>query len=130
MYHLDSLEAESIEILREVAATASKPVRLYSVGKDSSVMLRLAQKAFHPARLPFPLLHIDTGWKFKEMITFRDHIVQKEQIEFITYTNPRGAQEGIGPITHVSAYSRKFGMEPSVSQRPLTCLGIFGPAKT
>jgi sulfate adenylyltransferase subunit 2 len=98
------LESESIEIIREVAATAAKPVMLYSMGKDSSVMLRLAQKAFHPGPIPFPLLHIDTGWKFREMIAFRDRVAQEVGCQLIRYTNPRGAAEGIGPLTHGSAY--------------------------
>ncbi len=104
MDHLDNLEAESIEIIREVAATASKPVMLYSIGKDSSVMLRLAEKAFYPATIPFPLMHIDTGWKFKEMISFRDRMAEEARFQLITYTNPRGLKEGIGPISHGSAY--------------------------
>jgi len=98
------LESESIEIFREVAATASRPVMLYSIGKDSSVMLRLAQKAFYPGPIPFPLLHIDTGWKFREMIAFRDRIAEEIGCELFRYTNPRGAAEGIGPFTHGSAY--------------------------
>jgi len=98
------LESESIEIFREVAATANRPVMLYSIGKDSSVMLRLAQKAFHPGPIPFPLLHIDTGWKFREMIAFRDRIAAEIGLQLIRHTNPRGAAEGIGPFTHGSAY--------------------------
>ncbi|MGZ8423337.1 MAG: sulfate adenylyltransferase subunit CysD [Candidatus Binatia bacterium] len=98
------LESESIEIFREVAATAAKPVMLYSIGKDSSVMLRLAQKAFYPGPMPFPLLHIDTGWKFREMIAFRDRVVEEIGCHLIRYTNPRGAAEGIGPFTHGSAF--------------------------
>src|SRR5712672_4054105 len=98
------LESESIEIIREVAATAAKPVMLYSIGKDSSVMLRLAQKAFYPGPIPFPLMHIDTGWKFREMIVFRDRTAREIGFRLITYTNPRGVAEGIGPITHGSAY--------------------------
>ena len=98
------LESESIEIIREVAATARNPVMLYSIGKDSSVMLRLAQKAFFPGRIPFPLLHIDTGWKFREMIAFRDRMAKEIGFELIVYTNPRGAAEGVNPITHGSAY--------------------------
>ncbi len=101
--HLDMLEAESIEILREVAFAASKPVMMYSIGKDSSVMLRLAQKAFYPGPIPFPLLHIDTGWKFPEMIAFRDQMQREIGFDLITYTNPRGAAEGINPISHGSA---------------------------
>ena len=102
--YFSTLESESIEIIREVAATASNPVMLYSIGKDSSVMLRLAQKAFFPGRIPFPLMHIDTGWKFREMIAFRDRIARQIGFELITYTNPRGVAEGINPITHGSAY--------------------------
>ena len=98
------LESESIEIIREVVATATKPVMLYSMGKDSSVMLRLAQKAFYPGSIPFPLMHIDTGWKFRDMIDFRDRMTKQVGFELITYTNLRGAAEGIGPITHGSTY--------------------------
>jgi sulfate adenylyltransferase subunit 2 len=98
------LESESIEIIREVAATAAKPVMLYSIGKDSSVMLHLAQKAFFPGSIPFPVLHIDTGWKFREMIAFRDRRAREVGFQLITYTNERGAAEGVGPITHGSAY--------------------------
>jgi sulfate adenylyltransferase subunit 2 len=101
--HIDQLESESIEIMREVASTTSKPVMLYSIGKDSSVMLRLAQKAFYPGPLPFPLMHIDTGWKFPEMIDFRDQMMRDIGFELIVYTNPRGQTEGIGPISHGSA---------------------------
>jgi len=99
----NQLESESIEIIREVAATAANPVMLYSIGKDSSVMLRLAQKAFYPGRIPFPLMHIDTGWKFPEMIAFRERMREEIGFDLITYTNPRGASEGIGPISHGSA---------------------------
>lgn len=102
--HFSNLESESIEIFREVAATAAKPVMMYSIGKDSSVMLRLAQKAFYPGPLPFPMLHIDTGWKFREMIAFRERVAQEVGCQLIRYTNPRGAAEGIGPISHGSAY--------------------------
>jgi len=102
--HFLDLESESIEIIREVAATAAKPVMLYSIGKDSSVMLCLAQKAFHPGPIPFPLMHIDTTWKFREMIAFRDQRAAEIGFTLITYTNPRGAAEGIGPITHGSEY--------------------------
>ena len=102
--YLSDLESESIEIFREVVATAARPVMLYSIGKDSSVMLRLARKSFYPGPLPFPLLHIDTGWKFREMIAFRDRVAAEAGIRLLHYTNPRGAAEGIGPITHGSAY--------------------------
>jgi sulfate adenylyltransferase subunit 2 len=102
--YLSELESESVEIFREVVATASRPVMLYSIGKDSSVMLRLAQKSFAPGPIPFPLLHIDTGWKFREMIAFRDRTAAAIGGNLLTYTNPRGASEGIGPISHGSAY--------------------------
>src|SRR6266498_3814771 len=98
------LESESIEIIREVAATAAKPVMLYSIGKDSSLMLRLAQKAFYPGAIPFPLMHIDTGWKFKESIAFRDRTATDVGFKLITYINKRGVAEGVGLITHGSAY--------------------------
>jgi sulfate adenylyltransferase subunit 2 len=98
--HLDRLEAESIHILREVAAEFRKPVMLYSIGKDSSVLLHLLQKAFAPARSPIPLLHVDTGWKFREMIAFRDRRAQETGIPLRAHTNPDGVAQGIGPITH------------------------------
>ncbi len=98
--HLDRLEAESIHILREVAAEFRNPVMLYSIGKDSSVLLHLLQKAFAPARSPIPLLHVDTGWKFREMIAFRDHRAQDTGIPLTVHTNPDGVAQGIGPITH------------------------------
>jgi len=98
------LESESIEIIREVAATAANPVMLYSIGKDSSVMLRLAQKAFYPGPIPFPLLHINTGWKFREMIAFRDRIAREIGVKLLTHTNPRGEAEGIDPFSHGSSY--------------------------
>jgi sulfate adenylyltransferase subunit 2 len=98
--HLDRLEAESIQILREVAAGFANPVMLYSVGKDSSVLLHLLLKAFHPARPPIPLLHVDTGWKFREMIRFRDERARATGLELRTWTNPEGLAEGIGPVSH------------------------------
>ena len=98
--HLDRLEAEAIHILREVAAGFRHPVMLYSIGKDSSVLLHLLQKAFHPARPPIPLLHVDTGWKFREMIAFRDRRAAETGIELHVHTNPDGVAQGIGPITH------------------------------
>ncbi|MCH9852617.1 MAG: sulfate adenylyltransferase subunit CysD [Alphaproteobacteria bacterium] len=100
--HLDRLEAQSITIMREVIANFDNPVMLYSIGKDSAVMLHLAMLAFAPGILPFPLLHIDTGWKFKEMIAFRDKIADEMGIELLVYTNPDGAKQCIGPITHGS----------------------------
>ncbi|HET7411368.1 MAG TPA: sulfate adenylyltransferase subunit CysD [Pararhizobium sp.] len=101
--HLKALENEAIHIFREVAAEFEKPVMLYSVGKDSSVLLHLARKAFYPGNLPFPLLHIDTGWKFREMIAFRDRIVAEFDLELIAHTNPRGKAENITPFTYGSA---------------------------
>jgi len=100
--HLQRLEAESIHILREVAAEAENPVLLYSIGKDSSVLLHLARKAFYPGRLPFPLLHIDTGWKFSEMIAFRDRRAKELDLDLIVHTNSDGVARGIGPISHGS----------------------------
>lgn len=103
--HLDALEAEAIYIIREVAAECEKPVMLYSIGKDSSVMLHLAMKAFYPEKPPFPFLHIDTTWKFKEMIKFRDETAKKLGIEMFTYTNEEGVKQGINPFDHGSAYT-------------------------
>lgn len=98
--HLDWLEAESIHILREVAAELQNPVMMYSVGKDSSVLLHLLMKAFYPALPPIPLLHVDTGWKFSEMITFRDRRASETGVELRTYMNPDGVAQGIGPVSH------------------------------
>ena len=103
--HLDELEAEAIYIIREVAAECEKPVMLYSIGKDSSVMLHLALKAFYPEKPPFPFMHIDTTWKFKEMIDFRDRIAKKYGIEMLVYTNQDGVAQGINPFDHGSAYT-------------------------
>lgn len=103
MTHLDRLEAESIHIIREVAAEASNPVMLYSIGKDSAVMLHLAMKAFAPSVPPFPLMHVDTTWKFKEMIAFRDQMAAKLGMDLIVHTNQDGVAQGIGPFTHGSA---------------------------
>jgi len=100
--HLQRLEAESIHILREVVAECARPVMLYSIGKDSSVMLHLAMKAFYPAKPPFPLLHIDTTWKFREMIAFRDHTAQKLGLELLVHINLEGVARGINPFTHGS----------------------------
>jgi sulfate adenylyltransferase subunit 2 len=97
--HLKRLEAESIGIIREVAAEFRNPVMLYSIGKDSGVMLHLAMKAFHPSRPPFPLLHVDTGWKFREMIRHRDRIADLYGVKLLVYTNPEGLARGINPIT-------------------------------
>ena len=101
--HLERLEAESIHILREVAAEAERPVLLYSIGKDSAVLLHLAMRAFFPAKPPFPLLHVDTGWKFREMIAFRDATARELGLELIVHTNPDGLRDGVGPFTHGSA---------------------------
>jgi sulfate adenylyltransferase subunit 2 len=101
--HLQRLEAESISILREVAAEFRKPVMLYSIGKDSSVLLHLAMKAFHPGKPPFPLLHVDTTWKFREMIAFRDQRVRELGLELLVHVNPDGIAQGIGPFSHGSA---------------------------
>lgn len=101
--HLKQLEAESIHILREVVAEFDNPVMMYSVGKDSAVMLHLALKAFFPAKLPFPLLHVDTRWKFKEMIEFRDKRAKEEGFELLVHTNPEGIQKNINPFVHGSA---------------------------
>lgn len=105
MTHLEKLEAEAIYIMREVAAICEKPVMLYSIGKDSSVMLHLALKAFYPEKPPFPFLHVNTTWKFKEMIAFRDRIAKKHDIEMLEYINEDGVREGVAPFTHGSAYT-------------------------
>lgn len=101
--NLRRLEAESIHIMREVAAEFRHPVMLYSVGKDSAVMLHLAMKAFYPSKPPFPLLHVDTTWKFKEMISFRDETVKRLGLELLVHTNPEGLERGINPFVHGSS---------------------------
>jgi sulfate adenylyltransferase subunit 2 len=101
--HLRQLEAESIHIIREVAAEFSNPVMMYSIGKDSSVMLHLARKAFYPGTLPFPLLHVDTGWKFREMYEFRDRTAKAYGCELLVHKNPEGVAMGINPFVHGSA---------------------------
>ena len=100
--HLQQLEAESIKIMREVAAEFENPVMLYSIGKDSSVLLHLARKAFYPAKIPFPLLHVDTNWKFREMIEFRDRIAKEYGFDLLVHKNPEGIEMGVGPFTHGS----------------------------
>ncbi|MDQ1910530.1 sulfate adenylyltransferase subunit CysD [Paenibacillus sp. GD4] len=105
MTHLDQLEAEAIYIIREVAAECEKPVMLYSIGKDSSVMLHLALKAFYPEKPPFPFMHIDTTWKFKEMIEFRDRKAKEFGIEMIVHSNQEGIEQGINPFDHGAAYT-------------------------
>ena len=102
--HLKQLEAESIHIIREVAAEFENPVMLYSIGKDSAVMLHLALKAFYPAKLPFPLLHVDTGWKFKDMIAFRDNMAKTHGFDLIVHQNKEGKDAGINPFD-------QFGVE-------------------
>src|SRR6266496_1724972 len=101
--HLQRLEAESIHIFREVAAAFSKPVMLYSVGKDSSVLMHLAMKAFYPAKPPFPFLHVDTTWKFREMIAFRDQTAKRLGLDLLVYVNREGLKMGINPFQHGSA---------------------------
>jgi sulfate adenylyltransferase subunit 2 len=100
--HLKQLEAESIFIIREVAASFEKPVMLYSIGKDSSVMLRLAQKAFHPGKIPFPLMHVDTTWKFREMIEFRTRMAREIGFELLVWTNQEGVRDNVTPFTYGS----------------------------
>lgn len=101
--HLKSLESESIEIFREVAASFERPVMMYSIGKDSSVLLHLARKAFFPSRIPFPLLHIDTTWKFREMIAFRDRMAAEHGFELLVHTNPEGLAANVNPFDHGSS---------------------------
>ena len=102
--HLDRLEAESLHIIREVAAECENPVMLYSVGKDSAVMLHLAMKAFYPSRPPFPLMHVDTTWKFREMIEFRDRKAKEMGFDLLVHINEDGVRDGVGPFSHGSAF--------------------------
>ena len=101
--HLQQLEADSIHIMREAVAETDNPVMLYSIGKDSAVLLHLARKAFYPSRLPFPVMHVDTTWKFKEMIDFRDQKAKEWELDLIVYVNQAGVEQGIGPFTHGSS---------------------------
>jgi sulfate adenylyltransferase subunit 2 len=129
--HLQHLEAESIHILREVAAETERPVMLYSIGKDSAVMLHLALKAFYPSKLPFPLLHVDTTWKFREMIQFRDRIAREWGLELIVYINQEGVARGIGPFTHGSAVHTQI-MKTEALKQALDLYGFdaaFGGAR-
>jgi sulfate adenylyltransferase subunit 2 len=103
MHALDALEAEAITIFRECAAVDAKAVIMYSIGKDSSVLLHLARKAFFPGRIPFPVLHVDTGWKFREMYDHRDRTVRELGLELLVHTNPEGVRDGVGPFTHGSS---------------------------
>src|SRR6185437_7875157 len=114
--HLKRLEAESIGIIREVAAEFRRPVMLYSIGKDSSVMLRLAIKAFYPSKLPFPLLHVDTTWKFREMIAFRDATARELGLDLIVHTNQEGIERGINPFASGSALHTQIMKTESLKQ--------------
>lgn len=129
--HLKNLEAESIEIMREVIAEFEKPVMLYSIGKDSSVMLHLAIKAFHPAKLPFPLLHIDTTWKFREMIAFRDETARRLGVNLLVHVNRDGLARGIGPIASGSSVHTQV-MKTEALKQALDLYGFdaaFGGAR-
>ncbi|MFN0153301.1 MAG: sulfate adenylyltransferase subunit CysD [Gaiella sp.] len=129
--HLQRLEAESIHILREVVAVAENPVMLYSIGKDSAAMLHLARKAFHPAKPPFPLLHVDTTWKFRDMYTLRDRMVSEVGMELIVHVNEDGLAKGIGPFTHGSAVHTDV-MKTEALKQALTRYGFdaaFGGAR-
>jgi sulfate adenylyltransferase subunit 2 len=129
--HLKRLEAESIHIIREVAAEFRNPVMLYSIGKDSSVMLRLALKAFYPGKLPFPLLHVDTTWKFREMIAFRDATARQEGLDLLIHTNADGVAAGITPFTHGSSVYTHM-MKTEALKQALTAHGFdaaFGGAR-
>jgi len=129
--HLKALEAESIFIFREVMASCQKPVMLYSIGKDSSVLLHLARKAFAPGKLPFPVMHIDTTWKFKEMILFRDKLAKEYDFELLCYTNPDGLKQGVGPFSHGSAVHTDI-MKTQALKKALDTYGFdaaFGGAR-
>ena len=131
--HLRRLEAESIFILREVVATFENPVMLYSIGKDSSVMLHLAMKAFFPARPPFPLLHVDTTWKFREMIAFRDETAARLGLELKVHTNQQGAAAGVNPFDHGSANYTQImkteALKQALDSRRLRCRLRRRPAR-
>ena len=114
--HLQRLEAESIHIFREVAAECENPVMLYSVGKDSAVLLRLAMKAFYPSKPPFPILHVDTTWKFKEMIAFRDQMAKDLGLDLLVHINEDGVKQGIGPFTHGSSVHTDIMKTQSLKQ--------------
>ena len=129
--HLEHLEAESIHIMREVVAECERPVMMYSIGKDSAVMLHLARKAFHPARLPFPVLHVDTTWKFREMIAFRDRMAKELGLDLIIHINPEGIEKGVGPFTHGSALHTQI-MKTEALKQALEAYGFdaaFGGAR-
>jgi sulfate adenylyltransferase subunit 2 len=120
--HLERLEAEAIQVMREVVAECEKPVMLYSIGKDSAAMLYVALKAFFPAKLPFPLLHVDTKWKFREMYAFRERMTRDLGFELLTYTNPEGVEQGINPFTHGSAIHTDIMKTQALKQ----ALDLFG----
>ncbi|ORE93490.1 sulfate adenylyltransferase subunit CysD [Acuticoccus yangtzensis] len=129
--HLKRLEDESIHIIREVAAEFRNPVMLYSIGKDSAVMLHLAMKAFYPSKPPFPLMHVDTTWKFREMIEFRDRKVKELGLDLIVHTNEEGVKAGVGPFTHGSSYHTQV-MKTDALKQALTAHGFdaaFGGAR-
>lgn len=129
--HLKRLEAESIHIIREVAAEFRNPVMLYSIGKDSSVMLRLAMKAFYPGKPPFPLMHIDTTWKFREMIAFRDATARELGLDLLVHTNPEGLAQGVTPFSHGSSIYTNV-MKTDALKQALTAHGFdaaFGGAR-
>ncbi|MDQ3261489.1 MAG: sulfate adenylyltransferase subunit CysD [Pseudomonadota bacterium] len=128
---MSPLESESIEIIREAVASARNPVMMYSIGKDSSVMLHLARKAFYPARPPFPLLHVDTGWKFRAMYAHRARMVAESGMQLITHTNPEGLASGVGPFTHGSSYHTDV-MKTQALKQVLDAQGfdaVFGGAR-
>jgi len=114
--HLQQLEADSIHIMREVVAETDRPVMLYSIGKDSSVLLHIARKAFYPAKIPFPLMHVDTTWKFKEMIQFRDSLAKEYDFDLLVHINEDGVKNGVGPITHGSAVHTDIMKTQSLKQ--------------
>ena len=129
--HLKELEAESIHIIREVAAEFDNPVMLYSIGKDSAVMLHLARKAFYPVQPPFPLLHVDTRWKFQAMYAHRDRMVAQSGMRLISHTNPKGLEDGVGPFSHGSNYHTDV-MKTQALKQALDAHGfdvVFGGAR-
>ena len=128
---MNTLESESMEIIREAVATSRNPVMMYSIGKDSSVMLHLARKAFYPAPPPFPLLHVDTGWKFKAMYAHRDRMVAESGMKLLVHTNPEGVANGVGPFTHGSSYHTDV-MKTQALKQALDANGfdvVFGGAR-
>ena len=128
---MNALEAESIDIIREAVASARKPVMLYSIGKDSSVMLHLARKAFYPAQPPFPLLHVDTQWKFQAVYAHRDRMVAQSGMRLISHTNPKGLEDGVGPFSHGSNYHTDV-MKTQALKQALDAHGfdvVFGGAR-